>query len=234
MKILITGSNGMLGSVLASHLSVNYQVFGIDVQPANMKSKNIIYHQCDITDQLGIDAIITDINPTIVINCAAFTSVDRCETEQEFAKAINVTGVKNLIQSLEDKNAHFIQISSDYVFDGTDGPYLETDNTNPINNYGKMKLEAEVELKQSKLNWTIIRTNVLFSDNLSEPASFVSWVYQNLKKMKKLMLLMTSLAIQPMSMTWPLRLKKSSNEMLMEFITMPVKIISVGLNSRYK
>ena len=186
MKILITGSNGMLGSVLASQLSINYKVFGIDIQPASLENSSLIYHQCDITNKNILQKIIDDINPTIIINCAAFTNVDGCETDIETARAVNVGGIANLIDILNGSNFHLIQISTDYVFDGTSGPYSEFDKTNPINNYGKLKLEAELELIQSNVNWTIVRTNVLFSDNLSEPASFVSWVYQNLIKNEKI------------------------------------------------
>lgn len=176
----------MLGSVLASHLSSNYPVFGIDIQPAIMKSTGLIYHQCDITDKESVNKIIEDIKPTIIINCAAYTKVDGCEAEQDFARSINVGGLRNLIDILSGTNSHLIQISTDYIFDGTSGPYSEFDKTNPINIYGKLKLEAELELIQSSVNWTVVRTNVLFSDNLSEPASFVSWVYQNLKKNEKI------------------------------------------------
>ncbi|MBN2279482.1 MAG: dTDP-4-dehydrorhamnose reductase [Candidatus Marinimicrobia bacterium] len=186
MNILITGSTGMLGSALATHLSSNYKVFGIDIHPENIKNAPQVYQQCDITDVKSLQKIITDVKPSIIINCAANTSVDGCEKDVEKARAINVGGVQNLVQILAGSNMHLIQISTDYIFDGTAGPYSENDKTNPINNYGKMKLESELELVQSNVNWTILRTNVLFSDNLTEPASFVAWVYQNLKKNEKI------------------------------------------------
>ncbi|MFP4548577.1 MAG: dTDP-4-dehydrorhamnose reductase [Fidelibacterota bacterium] len=186
MNILITGVNGMLGSVLAARLSGNYQVNGLDIHPTLKKDLNIQYYQADITDIKKLNSLTQKIEPLMIINCASLTNVDACEAEPEKARAINVGGVENLIELCQSSNAHLIQISTDYVFDGTSGPYSENDETNPINHYGKTKLEAELALVESGINWTILRTNVLFSEDLSEKASFVSWVYNNLKNNEKI------------------------------------------------
>ncbi len=176
----------MLGSVLAARLSGNYQVNGLDIHPTLEKDLNIKYYQTDITDIKKLNLLTKKIEPLMIINCASLTNVDACETEPEKARAINVGGVENLIELCQSSNAHLIQISTDYVFDGTSGPYSENDETNPINHYGKTKLEAELALVESGINWTILRTNVLFSEDLTEKASFVSWVYNNLKNNEKI------------------------------------------------
>ena len=186
MNILITGVNGMLGNVIASHLAANYQVYGLDIQPEAKTPAELEYFQCDVTDLAKLKKIGKISEPLIIINCAAVTSVDGCETDYETAHEINVTGVKNLIEISKIHNSHLIQISTDYIFDGTAGPYSEDDPANPINNYGKTKLEAELAITQSDISWTILRTNVLFSESLVEKASFLSWVYQNLKKNEKI------------------------------------------------
>ncbi len=186
MNILITGVNGMLGSVLAARLSSNYQVTGLDIHPNLEKEMDIRYFQADITDPKKLNFLVKKIEPLMIINCASLTNVDACETEPEKARTINVGGVENLINLCQTSNSHLIQISTDYVFDGTSGPYSETDKTNPINHYGKTKLEAEFALVESNINWTVLRTNVIFSEDLTEKASFVSWVYNNLKNNEKI------------------------------------------------
>jgi len=186
MEILITGINGMLGSVVASELSKDHKIIGLDLLPECSKVSDIEYYPCDISDENQARRITKKLSPDLIINCAAMTSVDGCEENQEKAKQINVDGTINMIKVGEEHKSQFIQISTDYVFDGTSGPYSEYDKTNPINYYGKTKLEAELALIQSSLLWTILRSNVLFSTSLTEKASFVSWVYQKLSANEKI------------------------------------------------
>ncbi len=186
MDILITGVNGMLGSALATRLAKNYQVTGLDIQKTNVKNPPIDYIQGDITDLKNLKRLTKLTKPLIIINCAAMTSVDSCEKSPDVARSVNVEGLKNLIELSKENNSHLIQISTDYVFDGTSGPYGESDPTKPINVYGQTKLDSEMSLIKSDIHWTILRTNVLFSEVLTEQASFLSWVYQNLKKNEKI------------------------------------------------
>lgn len=153
-KVLLTGSDGQLGSelkLLFDNLP-NYETFYTD--------KNNL----DITDTESIRNCFNKFSPEIVVNCAAYTAVDKCETDTENAFKLNATAVGYLAEECSKTNAFLIQISTDYVFDGfSDKPYTETDPTNPQSVYGKSKLEGERLLSQSDCKSLIIRTSWLYS-----------------------------------------------------------------------
>ena len=186
MVILITGVNGMLGKALSTELLKSHTIIGLDTDKKNLGDSDIEYYECDITDINILKRNTKEISPELIINCAAYTNVDGCETNKEKAHLVNVIGMHNIIEFAREKQAAVFQISTDYVFDGTKGPYSEYDITNPINYYGETKLDAELELIQSGLVWTIIRTNVLFSTSLTDKSSFVSWVFQKLSNNEKI------------------------------------------------
>ena len=119
----------------------------------------------------------------MVLNLAAMTDVDGCERDKLAAKKINFEGVKYLCENF---SGHFIQLSTDYVFDGMSGPYNELDDVNPISHYGKTKLDAENWLKDNYNNLTILRANVIYSYTKRTKASFVKWVVDSLKKNKEI------------------------------------------------
>ena len=125
-------------------------------------------------------SIFKNFNPDFVINCAAFTNVDSCELNKQIARNVNVKGLMNLLKCMS-KNSKMIHISTDYVFNGKDGNYKENDMKEPINYYGKTKLEADNLLMGSNSNYLIIRPNVLYSSNLSKNNHFLSWVVNSLK-----------------------------------------------------
>ena len=151
-NILITGSNGQLGSELRV-ISPNY--------PNN----NFLFtdvKQLDITNHKTVKEIV-QINK--IINCAAYTAVDKAESEFELANAINHLAVANFAQIAKDNNIKLIHISTDYVFDGTNHkPYLETDSPNPQSVYGKTKLDGELAMQRiNPANSIIIRTSWVYS-----------------------------------------------------------------------
>ena len=133
-SILITGAYGQLGESCSHYLKNNYKLILSGIAPLNNSIK------LDITDQQSVNNFLEKNNPDIIINLAAFTDVDKCELEEKKAYEINFNGVKNLCKNF---SGHFIQISTDYVFDGMNGPYNEDDKTNPLSIYGKTKLEGE-------------------------------------------------------------------------------------------
>lgn len=182
-NILITGSNGQLGFALNNKLKKYFNVV------PTMKVKKS-YHTADckildITDKQNVCKILNQFRPNVLINCSAFSNVDGCEADKKKAYNINVEGVRNLI-SHSDKDALIIQISSDYIFDGNDGPYSEDDPAYPINYYGKTKLEAENILRGSRRKFIIFRPNVIYSDNLHVKSNFFSWVYRSLISDKRI------------------------------------------------
>lgn len=150
MNILVLGHKGMLGTDLMSRLG-GHSLTGKDVD------------DFDITSAADCRDIIEENRPDIVINAAAFTDVDGCEDREETAFAVNAEGVKNVALACREKNIRIIHFSTDYVFDGTSGrPYKEDDRCNPINAYGRSKLQGEIYLKELSKNYTLIRTSWLY------------------------------------------------------------------------
>jgi dTDP-4-dehydrorhamnose reductase len=154
MKILITGSNGMLGHDLIEILSDDHELI-------LTTSKTL-----DITDEKQVMDFICDAKPDIVINSAAYTDVDGCETNQDIAYSVNGDGVKNLAQACKRIDCPLVHISTDYVFDGTARePISEDGEIGPISIYGKSKLKAEQAILETLDKYFIIRTAWLYGIN---------------------------------------------------------------------
>jgi len=155
-KILVTGSEGMLGRALMEVLASNdIQLIGVDI-----RSKE---NQLDITKPKEVNNLIKNINPDIIIHAAAYTDVDGCENTPEKAYMVNVEGTKNIAQAAKNAGAFLIYLSTDYVFDGKKKtPYTEKDEPCPISVYGKSKLSGEKAIKDMLDNYLIIRTSWLF------------------------------------------------------------------------
>lgn len=155
INILVTGGNGQLGSEL-KEIAPNYQDYNFlftDVK------------DLDITNHNAVEAFIESNNINVIINCAAYTAVDKAESEPELSDAINHLAVANFAQIAKDKNIKLIHISTDYVFDGTNyKPYLETDIPNPQSVYGQTKLDGELAMQKiNPANSIIIRTSWVYS-----------------------------------------------------------------------
>ena len=170
-SILITGAYGQLGESCSHYLKNNYKLILSGIAPLNNSIK------LDITDQQSVNNFLEKNNPDVIINLAAFTDVDKCELEEKKAYEINFNGVKNLCKNF---SGHFIQISTDYVFDGMNGPYNEDDKTNPKSIYGKTKLDAENWLIDNHSKSTILRSNVIYSYSQKTKASFLKWIVESL------------------------------------------------------
>ena len=169
--LLITGAYGQLGDACVKFLKNNYNITLSGVSPSDGGV------HLDIRSKSSIKKVLSDIDPDVILNLAALTDVDGCELDPQQAKDINFSGVKNLCR---DFNGHFIQISTDYVFDGKSGPYSEEDEPNPKSVYGKTKLFADNWLLDNYSKSTIIRTNVLYSYTKRTKASFLKWVVDSL------------------------------------------------------
>lgn len=118
--------------------------------------------------------------PSVLINCAAMTDVDACEIDKEGAWSANVTLVENFLRAGKSIDAHCIHFSTDYIFDGKNGPYIENDTANPINYYGRTKLAAENVCHSSGVDCTILRTNVVYGHSTYRHTDFVHWVINKL------------------------------------------------------
>ncbi|MBM4066546.1 MAG: dTDP-4-dehydrorhamnose reductase [Planctomycetes bacterium] len=158
MKILVIGSHGMLGRDLVNRLSnlSDQKNPGNEVIAADRE-------HVDITHGEDASKFIAQIKPDVIVNCAAFSNVDACETQISNAFAVNATGAKNVALAGKQAGAKVIHISTDYVFDGMkNAPYLETDKPHPLSVYGKSKLEGEIAVQETNGNCAIIRTAWLF------------------------------------------------------------------------
>lgn len=181
-RILVVGSNGMLGQRLAQFFAVQNDVELLCASAEkNSFLPNVEYKKLDITQKPEVKKIVLNFFPDFIINTAAYTNVDKAETERELAWKVNVNGVENLAFYSWTIDSHLIHLSTDYIFDGKNGPYTEVDIPNPISYYGRTKLAAENSIKASGSRATIIRTNVLYGPAKYGRPDFVRWVYNSLK-----------------------------------------------------
>ncbi len=182
MKILITGSNGMLGSDLVDVLSPQYEVAGLGLN-SNLHP-SIPYFKADIASSAEVLKTVHSFKPAIIIHCAAYTNVDGCERDPNQAYSINTRGTQYLAEASDQVGATIFFISSDYVFDGTkNGPYLESDKGNPVSVYGRSKFEAEEWLKSNCRSASIIRSSWLYGKT---GRNFFRAILQCLKDQKEL------------------------------------------------
>ena len=186
MKILITGSNGLLGQKLLHKLRKDYFVELIATSKGCNRvteRSNYSYFDLDITNNDAVAQLISSEKPQVVINTAAITNVDLCEDEKKACDNLNVDAVKYLADACLKVDAHLIQISTDFIFDGEDGPYSEEDEPNPLSYYGLSKLKSEQLLQAHSVKWTVLRTIIVFGvgENLSK-GNIVIWAKGALEK----------------------------------------------------
>ncbi|MBE0570249.1 MAG: dTDP-4-dehydrorhamnose reductase [Ignavibacteriaceae bacterium] len=181
-RILITGSNGMLGQRAVQFYSSNKN---IELLATSFEEKSVVdsveYLSSDIKNRDSIKKIIHDYCPDFIVHTAAFTNVDLSEKLREDAWKINVKGVEYIAEAARVIDAHIIHISTDYIFDGKNGPYDENSTPDPVGYYGRTKLASENTLKISGTFFTILRTNVLYGIAPNSRPDFVRWVINSLR-----------------------------------------------------
>ena len=164
MKILITGANGQLGKQLENIILKGKSELGFI--PDELKGAKVIsfsHNELDITDLNLVRKCLHSEKPYAVINCAAMTNVDGCEEKCDLAYKINSLGARNLAMVCDEISAKLVQVSTDYVFDGTDSvPMTEYNITNPVSTYGKTKLEGEKFVREFSSKYFIVRTSWLY------------------------------------------------------------------------
>ena len=190
IKVIITGSNGLLGQSLLNLLleeKEKYQVFGLSRGKNRSGREDFSYIDIDITDPIFLKKSIKEIKPNFIINTAAMTEVDVCESKKDACDLINVSVVNWLTQLSDELKIHLIHLSTDFVFDGVKGYYKETDIPNPLSYYGLSKVKAEELLIASKIDFTILRTILVYGKVFDMSRSnIVLWVKEMLSKGKEI------------------------------------------------
>lgn len=189
--IVVTGSNGLLGQKLVYKLRNRADVKLIaTAKGANRvrEQEGYIYESMNITDEVEVFNVVKKYNPDTIINTAAMTNVDPCETERELCWKMNVDSVKILVSACNKFNCHLVHLSTDFIFDGEKGGlYNEEDIPNPLSYYGHSKLEAEKVVQSGNIKWAIIRTILVYGivDDMSR-SNIVLWAKGALESGKKL------------------------------------------------
>jgi dTDP-4-dehydrorhamnose reductase len=180
LKLLITGASGLYGSKLAQlALAAGIDVYSSDVQNLTVYGK---YVKLDVTAKTHVEDVFQDIKPDVVVHAASLTDVDKCELNKDVAWRVNVEGTKNIAAASQKHESFLIYISTDYVFSGEKGCYVESDAANPLNYYGLTKLEAEY-LIQELPEYMIARPSVIYgSTPAAGKVNFALWLIETLRK----------------------------------------------------
>lgn len=186
MKLMITGAHGLLGQKLAlvAAQESDAEILLTDIAATTFfRNQRFDYEQLDVTARGDVKSLVSQYRPDVIVNTAAMTDVDACESDRELAWRVNVDGLKNLlIPARKLDRCHVVQISTDYVFDGRERVYTEKSRPNPISYYGKSKLAAENALLSSGVSGTVVRTQVLYGTGYQVRRNFVAWVLAMLEK----------------------------------------------------
>lgn len=187
MRILITGSNGLLGQKLVAALRADPDAVMLATSRGEDRSAKPLgdrYRPLDITVASDVDAVVDGFRPDVIIHTAAMTNVDACELDPAACRSQNVDGTRYLVRAAERNGSHFILLSTDFVFDGADGPYREEDPPGPLSVYGQSKLDGEELVRSSGLEkWAIARTIIVYgvAEGLSR-SNVVLWAKEALEK----------------------------------------------------
>jgi len=190
MKVLITGSNGLLGQHLIPLFVADdrYEVIaagrGVNRLPSQ---QGYTYESVNLRNTVSVQQLLEKHHPDIIIHAAAMTQVDECERNKDACWDTNVAATRYLIQAAEKYNAFFLFLSTDFIFDGLEGPYREDDAPNPLSYYGASKVAAERMIRNSKLPWAIVRTVLVYGTAIDmQRSNIITWVKNNLQQGKKI------------------------------------------------
>jgi dTDP-4-dehydrorhamnose reductase len=187
MKILVTGSNGLLGQKLTRLIEEHPDhtliatARGASVLPI-VKGQ---YESLDVTIAGDVNTMVWETKPDVIIHTAAMTNVDQCELNQDECWRANVDAVDNIVQACIRHNVRLVHVSTDFIFDGSHGPLDENEKPNPVNFYGQSKLAGEQRIIESPLHWSILRTVLVYGITRDMSRSnIVLWVKNSLEQGK--------------------------------------------------
>jgi dTDP-4-dehydrorhamnose reductase len=182
LKLLITGAGGLYGSKLAQMaLDRGFEVYSSDIQNTSVYGNFV---KLDVSSKQQVNEVLDNIKPDVIVHAATLTDVDKCELNKDLAWRINVEGTKNIVAALQEVDSFLIYISTDYVFSGEKGCYVESDSPDPVNYYGLTKLIAE-EIVQTlpETQFSIARPSVIYgSTPAAGKVNFALWLIETLRR----------------------------------------------------
>ncbi len=190
MKILVTGSNGLLGQKLVHKLKADEAVELIATARGHNRLQDhtgYTYASLDITQEQEVKKVLAEYAPEVVINTAAMTNVDACESDKEGCDKLNIDAVRFLVQACQANNIHLVHLSTDFIFDGENGPYKEENEAKPLSYYGESKLKGEQIIRESDISFAILRTVLVYgvAEAMSR-SNIVLWAKGALEKEQKI------------------------------------------------
>ncbi len=186
-QLLITGGSGFLGWSLAKYAAERYDVYFTYCQHP-LKIPGCQEYRLNLQNPAEIEEIVGEIQPEVIIHASALANVDICEKRRSMAHEINVAGTTHLAQYAEDIGARFIYISTDLVFDGTQGNYTETDIPQPCNYYADTKLHGEKVVREISSDYLIVRMALMYGNSNGKNACFTDWIRKGLEQQQPVQL----------------------------------------------
>lgn len=187
MKILVTGSNGLLGQKLTALLQQkdSVQLIATARNASVQQIEKGEFRLLAVTHKKQVDEVVAAVKPDVIIHTAAMTQVDECETNREACMLHNATAVEYIVEACQTHQVHLVHVSTDFIFDGSAGPLDETAEPKPVNFYGESKLAAEKIIQRSNISWSILRTVLVYgiTNNMSR-SNIVLWVKKSLEEGK--------------------------------------------------
>ena len=188
MKVLITGANGFLGYYLCRQLiNVGITVMATSKGESRLPFQNdplFSYQSMDFTNPFQVDSVFEDFKPDCIVHAGAISRPDVCEQNQMQAYITNVEGTVSLLINAAAHKSFFLFVSTDFVFDGNVGPYAEDDAINPVNYYGRTKMEAEEAVKEYEFDWAIVRTILVYGKPQAGRENLLTMVQKSLAQGK--------------------------------------------------
>jgi len=183
-KVLITGANGLVGYYLLQQMiSKDFLVMATSRSANRLPfiQTNFHFHNLDYTNKDAVEQLVSQLKPSVIIHCGAISNADECEQNKEGAFLNNVSGTIHLLKAAVAVKAHFVFLSTDFVFSGDEGLHKEGDERKPVNYYGQTKLLAEDEVKQYPFEWTIVRTVLVYGKSIPGRENFVTTTTKRLQ-----------------------------------------------------
>ena len=190
LRILLTGSNGLLGQKIVDNYKTDTVLELIATARGanrNEDATGYTYAELDITNLEDVFAVFATHKPNFVIHTAAMTDVDACERDPQQCDILNINATQNVADACQKLGIHLIHLSTDFIFDGEDGPYSEEDTPNPLSHYGVSKLKAEEIVRKLTTPWAIVRTVLVLgiTKNMSR-SNIIIWAKNALSRGEKI------------------------------------------------